>query len=124
MIPVTPIDDEDHEVHGYIASDPEPMLTRFDETIYKTLTEASDDSAGEYIQDPELYAIKKRGKLRRKPKISKTKATRVEMPSRPGSSRRAISLHEELLSLPPSRIGTPCPADQEEISFLGAFPPI
>ena len=59
MVPIAPID---HEVQGYIASDPEHMSTRFDEPIFKTLTEASDDSAGEYVQEPEIYALKKRGR--------------------------------------------------------------
>jgi hypothetical protein len=55
----------DGDLNGYIASDPEPMLNPLDEPVFNTLTESSDDSAGEFLENPDFYILKKRGRRQR-----------------------------------------------------------
>lgn len=97
---------------GYVASDPEVMMSRFDEPIFYTLTEASED---EYIDDVELYIVKKRSNKLKKPRISRRKHLQNNEPS----PRRAQS---QTVSLPESRQGTPCAMEQNSISFTSTIP--
>jgi hypothetical protein len=56
------------ELHGYIASDPEPMLHPLDEPVYAPLTDDSDDSAAEFLASPDIYPVKKRFRNRHRRK--------------------------------------------------------
>lgn len=89
----------ENELHGYILSDPEPMKSGFNEPIYANLSEDSCESAEEFLDNPDIFLLKKRGRCPKR-KLSRRYGAPKTIPNlfldHPEAHQRARSYSEEM----------------------------